>query len=372
VVVRTESAEGLVTSACGLGPDQGQTLVELLVALGVTLVLSTSALGLLSAGTSAARVHPAATDVVERARAAVELVAADLAMAGAGIDVGSNAGFLGCCLPTVLPRRIGRLAADPVTVASDSRVTLVFAPFGALGGALAASVAGSSSALTLDPASPCGTRPTCGWADGATVLLSDQREHHDYYLLAASPGTLPALSVRQRSPGFTYAPGAMATAVETHTYYFDAAQRQLRHYDGHGSDVPAIDRVAGVTYAYFGDTAAPSQPKPPSGEANCVYDASGARWPTVGTLPGGVGNLVHLPLSSLADGPWCGSGDNRFDVDLLRIRRVRMVVRLEAPDDLRMSGALFSAPGSSRSARRLVPDLSLAVDIAPRNLNAGR
>jgi hypothetical protein len=28
------------------------------------------------------------------------------------------------------------------------------------------------------------------------------------------------------------------------------------------------------------------------------------------------------------DGPWCGSGDNEFDADLLRIRKVRVTLRM--------------------------------------------
>ena len=32
----------------------------------------------------------------------------------------------------------------------------------------------------------------------------------------------------------------------------------------------------------------------------------------------------------LTDGPYCGSGDNQFDADLLRVRKVRVTLRMQA------------------------------------------
>jgi hypothetical protein len=81
---------------------------------------------------------------------------------------------------------------------------------------------------------------------------------------------------------------------------------------------------------------------------------------------------MDLPLSMFTDGPWCGSGPTRFDADLLRVRRVRLQVRLQGPTELRGQDARFAVPGASQSATRLVPDMDMTVDVAPRNLNAGR
>lgn len=355
------------------GGTVGFTLVELLVTLALALLLGTLAATILGVQTSAARVHPAAADLAERARAAVDLVAADLAMAGAGVEHGAGAGPLACCLPVILPRRIGTMGADATTVARADRISVVFVPFGALSGTLRSALGGWSPPLDVDPVAPCPVAaPACGWPDGAFLLAFDRLEHHDYYRLVAPVGATPVLRPRQRNPGLPYAAGASVTPVETHTYYFDATQHQLRHYDGHASDVPAVDNVVAVTFSYEGEASPPVYPKPPPGEANCLYDATGARWPWISTLSGGIGNLVDLPLTSLADGPWCGLGDNRFDIDLLRIRRVRLTIRMQAPDDLRSRGGQFTLSGASLSARRQLPDMLVTIDITPRNLNAGR
>ena len=82
---------------------------------------------------------------------------------------------------------------------------------------------------------------------------------------------------------------------------------------------------------------------------------------------------MALPLSLFVDGPWCGSGGNRFDVDLLRIRRVRLFVRVRAASDaLRSRGTDYAIAGISTSALRALPDQMLSLDVSPRNLHAAR
>ena len=62
---------------------------------------------------------------------------------------------------------------------------------------------------------------------------------------------------------------------------------------------------------------------------------------------------------------------NRFDADLLRIRRVRVTLRVQtAVASLRgPAGVLFTNGGLSRSGGRSVPDLEMQFDVTPRNLN---
>ena len=82
------------------------------------------------------------------------------------------------------------------------------------------------------------------------------------------------------------------------------------------------------------------------------------------------GALVELSLTMLSDGPWCGAAPYRYDADLLRLRRVRVRLRVQA--------ALVAARGSdpvrfvnvglAREAAAEAPDLELEVDVSPRNL----
>ena len=86
--------------------------------------------------------------------------------------------------------------------------------------------------------------------------------------------------------------------------------------------------------------------------------------------------LVLLTDAQLTDGPWCpdGARADRFDADLLRIRKVRVDLRVQsALASLRgPAGILFTRAGTSSSSQRYVPDQEVRFDITPRNLNLGR
>ncbi len=107
--------------------------------------------------------------------------------------------------------------------------------------------------------------------------------------------------------------------------------------------------------------------------ANCLHDATGTATAGLATLAADDGSLARLPLASFTDGPWCGEGASRFDADLLRIRRIRVAVRVQAAQDsFRAAGPGFLVPGSSRGGPAALADFTLSRDIVPRNLNPGR
>jgi hypothetical protein len=86
--------------------------------------------------------------------------------------------------------------------------------------------------------------------------------------------------------------------------------------------------------------------------------------------------LVKLAAAQLTDGPFCpnNTDGNRWDADLLRIRKVGVTLRVQsAVAALRgPAGALFTRGGTSRGGNKWVPDQELHFDLSPRNLNLGR
>jgi hypothetical protein len=114
----------------------------------------------------------------------------------------------------------------------------------------------------------------------------------------------------------------------------------------------------------------------PPGE-NCIFAVvDGIQTPRLVTLaPGGLA-LIELTPASLTDGPWCPDllSPNRFDADLLRIRRIHVTLRVQsALASLRgPAGALFARGGTARFGDRFVPDLIAQFDITPRNMNLAR
>jgi hypothetical protein len=75
-------------------------------------------------------------------------------------------------------------------------------------------------------------------------------------------------------------------------------------------------------------------------------------------------------LTLFNDGPWCGVGEGRFDADLLRVRAVRVMLRVQAAvPAFRARAPAFFEPGTSRSGQRFLPDLSATFKVWPRNMS---
>jgi hypothetical protein len=215
--------------------EGGFTMVELLIATGLTLLVTAVLVGLVDPARGVFRAQPEISDMHQRLRVAVDALTRDLQMAGAGIAPGAS--------PPVAPYRIGALGSD---------------------------------------------------ADAGVFYRAG------------------VLSV-------TYV-SSSAAAVESRTYYLrpDPATRALHlmRYDGIQTDLPLVDHLLGLDVAYFDESDTPLDP------------------------------------AVLQDGPWLPSDPDIgvFDEDLLRIRRVRVVLRV----------------GGGRYA----PDSELQFDVALRNAAA--
>ncbi|MBI2187873.1 MAG: prepilin-type N-terminal cleavage/methylation domain-containing protein [Acidobacteria bacterium] len=215
--------------------EGGFTIVELLVAMLLTLLVTGALFGLVVPARGLFEAQPEISDVHQRLRVAVDLLTRDLQMAGTGIAPEAA--------PAVMPYRVGPVGSDAA----------------------------------------------------AGVFYR--------------PAVLTVLAV----PSSTGVP-------ESRTYYLrpDPATGtpQLMRYDGTETDLPVIDSVAGLDLVYFDAHGAPIDP------------------------------------AALQDGPWRPSDPDvdMFDADLLRIRRVRVVLRL--------------------AAARRVPEHAVQFDVALRNAGA--
>jgi hypothetical protein len=184
------------------------------------------------------------------------------------------------------------------------------------------------------------------------------------------------------------------------TYYLKQDSEgiwQFMQYDGHASDQPAVEDVVGLRFDYFGDGQPALATVTESGAVRVTYGAApppletddpadtwgagenctiakvdGSYAPRLQSLGTG---LVPIAAGVLTDGPWCPDASHafRFDADLLRIRRVHVELRLQAARPFRgLSGAWFLNSGTASDAGRYVPDQTVTLEIAPRNLNVAR
>lgn len=321
--------------------EPGFSLIELLVSLALMVLVTIAGLAMLAPATTAGRTQPEFIDVQERGRIAQDVLWRDLYMAGAGLDVGPMAGPLGRLLPPVVPRRLGLQNADACQVARDDALTILYVPRTTSQTTLREPLsAGGSLRVALAPNCPPASL-LCGLSVGLPVIVFDRQGHFDGFTVTELQSDAARVRAWQaRHPPYVYAIGDAVAPIDWHTYYWDTAARQLRHYDGYLTDTPVVDDVVGLNVEYYADE---------------------------GGVP------ARLPLTSLSDGPWRGDGENCYDADLLRIRRVRVRLRLQAGSDmLRGRGADFAIAGRSLSAARRLPDFGVWVDVAPRNLTGIR
>ena len=350
------------------------SLLEMLVALALTSVLIGAAVPLMSANAGVSAAAPEMLDEQQRARLGVEEMSRDLAMAGAGLSVGPLAGPLVSAFAPIIPRRMGLTGADAHTVAKSDTITIIYASTSPAQSVLLQPILSPLDSLQVDPAAGCplGTQ-VCGLQQGSTALLFDRSGRFDLVGILGLIGGAATIEYRQPGPpALAYQPGAAVAEAELHTYYFDAANLQLRHADGAHSDVPVVDNVVAVTFEYFGDPNPPALPKPPLGTPNCLYDAAGVLLGGMAILPTVGGTLANLPLGGFTDGPWCGAGSNRFDADLLRVRMVRVTLRVQVGNVMmRGRSTDFLVPGLNRGVHT-IPDYTMRFDVAPSNMSLRR
>jgi hypothetical protein len=204
------------------------------------------------------------------------------------------------------------------------------------------------------------------------------------------PGTFRADTVTVLGPG-----------VKTYWLKNDDrnATYQLMLYSGGvSSDVPVVDHVVALNFSYEGDPRPPTMVRPlddPRGpwttygpapataasgaygpRENCVFVDNGTSMPAP-RLPvlTASSSLIALSAEQLGDGPWCpdAAAPGRWDADLLRVRSVGVLVRVQsALASLRgPAGNLFLHGGTASAARRWAPDLAIRFHVSPRNMIHG-
>lgn len=366
---------GEVRRARAVRDDQrGFTVLEMMVALAIMLVVTGGIFKLAESSQAGMRTQPEIADMHQRLRIAADMIYRDLLMAGAGLDRGPASGSLNRFLPPIRPARRGLSEPDAALAVAADRISILFVPQTRAQTSLAGDMSSPASDLIVDPAAPGCTSPgPCGFSTGLPVLLFDGSGVGAGYELFQVTGT-GAGTIQHAAPNPAFTKPYLRNAgqlgqVEQHVYYLDSATRRLMHYDGLNTDEVLVDNVVGLTFMYFADPDPSRVPKPAPGLSSCLYDAGDPPKPLLAPLGGTA--LQPLTLSQLSDGPICGLGVNQFDGDLMRIRKVRVTIRIQAATaDLRgKDQGAFAAAGVSTDGRRYVPDYAMSFDVSPRNLN---
>lgn len=385
----------------------GFSLVELVVAVGLMVGVTATIFTVVGASSGTFAAEPETADLQQRLRVASDTLFKDLVMAGAGVYSGTQAGALTYYFAPVVPSRQGAIDDDPPATFRSDTISLVYVPSTASQTTISEEMPGTSPELRVNAEPNCPQHQNlCGFQSGMSVLVFDPSGAYGVFAVASVQDAGPRLQINRAGNPTTFAAGSKVVQVSSHTYFLNTQTFQLMHADGTANPaVPVVDHVVGLTFDYYGDPQPPTLVRPlsdpvgpwttygppppalptqiagggyPAGE-NCVFSIdplSDLQVPRLPVLGAGGMTLVKLTSSQLTDGPWCpdGTNVNRFDADLLRIRRIGVTLRVEAAvAALRgPAGMLFVNAGTSRGGSKFVPDQQVYFEVTPRNLNLGR
>lgn len=367
---------------------RGFSLLELTIALGLMMVATAMVFGLLHPARGVSAGVPELADMQQRLRVAADALTKDLIMAGAGSYDGALAGPLMNYVAPVRPSWRG---------GTSDAITVFAVPSTAVQTTLSAALTPWAATLQVSDASNCPLGASlCGIAAGMTLLVYDDIGHADTFSVLSVRGASAQLRITSRpseAADTAYKIGSKVVEAQVHTYSLKTVasppNSQLMH-----ADAPLADHIVGLTFDYYGEpqppalvggvpTYGPPPPAqavqatayPPGESCTFIVDGSGTHAPRLPALNDS-DTLTLLTAAQLTDGPWCPdkADVNRWDADLLRIRKIAITVRVEAAlDALRgPAGVLFTNGGSSRSASRWLPDQVIRWSVTPRNLNVGR
>jgi prepilin-type N-terminal cleavage/methylation domain-containing protein len=392
--------------------DRGFTIIEMMISMLIMVGITGVIFSLVDPGRGVYRTQPEVSDMQQRLRVGSTFLSDDLVMAGAGAPAGGSLmGSLMNFFAPVQPYRIGMTGSDIAAGVfyRPDVISVMYIPSNSAQTTLSDAMPQPSSELKVNaqPNCPVGNQ-LCGFTNGQRILIFDESGSYDDMTLTAVQTSSLHLQHNHSVPGNTlskkYGTGAQIAQVVQRTYYRNAATNQLMYYDGDQRDEAVVDNVVGLAFEYFGDPRPPIMVKPvtdpsgpwttygprppalgavgsagwPAGE-NCVFKVDAGTGTHGSRLPDLAPNsesLVVMTEQSMTDGPWCpdGAAPNRFDADLLRLRKIGVVMRVQvASSELRgPAGALFRNGGQATTGNTLVPDQEVRFEITPRNFNLGR
>jgi hypothetical protein len=388
----------------------GFTIIEMLVATIIMMAVTGAVFDVMNPSQGLFQAQPEMSDMQQRLRVGVDSIQKDLVMAGAGTYVGSSAGALNNYFAPIMPYRSDD--AQKGVFFRDDAINVLYVPPTPSQTTISSSMPAQSSEIKVNPQANCpGNKQNqlCGFEVDMRLVVFDPNGNWDVFTVTQVQDSAAHLQHRDQDFTVSYPTGSWVTQVKTAGYYLktDLATKtyQLMYDDGWETELPVVDNVVALKFEYYGDPNPPTLlpnvcltaeckgpfttygPKPPplgiqstttwpKGE-NCAFKVeNNAHVPRLDTLGAGGLGQVPLPKAVLTDGPWCPdeSKPNRYDADLLRIRRVRVSIRVQvASETLRgPAGLLFMRAGTSTGGNRLIPDQEVKFDVAPRNLNLGR
>ena len=389
--------------------EHGFTIIELMIATAIMMTVTGAIFAVLNPAQGTFQTQPEMADMQQRMRVGVDSLQKDLIMAGAGTYTGAAAGTLSYFMAPLMPFKAFGDTPDSASGVyfRDDAISFMYVPPTPSQTTITDPMPAQSSEIKVTPQPNCPgnkTNQLCGFEVGDHLIIFDQMGNWDFFTVTQVQDAAAHLQHRLHDFSVSYAAGSYVTAIRVGMYYLHSddatATYQLMYHNGVDAR-PLVDNVVDMAFQYFGDNQPPQltgkpladplgpwttygPPPPPLTETrsgwpqgeSCTFEVeNGQHVPRLSPIGPGIGQ-VELTQAMLTDGPWCPgpAAPNRFDADILRLRRVRVTLRVQAAlAALRgPASVLFMKGGTASSGDRMVPDQEIRFDVTPRNMNLGR
>jgi type II secretory pathway pseudopilin PulG len=244
-VIRLRPRSGPASNgATGLA---GFTVIELLIALAITLAIA----GGIAAVATPARVAfdrvPAELELHQRGRIAIDVLSQAIRAAGKDVAATNLVGSLPDLLPAVS-------VSDPDDSGAFTSVRVIVPVADAAQGVLSDDQPAPGGSMTLDVV-PCpNVKDVCGFTPGAAVVVADGAGHFDVFVVASTnPGA------RRLTPKFalsqSYPAGSVVVEIDDHTFSLeeqDDGSYSLIRVTAAGAVQPVADFLAELTFSVAG------------------------------------------------------------------------------------------------------------------------
>jgi prepilin-type N-terminal cleavage/methylation domain-containing protein len=230
------------------GHDRGFTIIELLIAMAITLTIAGAMAGVAEPARAAFDRVPAELDLQQRGRTALEVLSQAIRAAGTDVAAANLLGSLSDLMPVV------SVSEPDESGAVFTSLTAIVPVAGAAQGVLAIDQAAPGAAMTLAVA-PCpNIKDVCGFTPGATAVVTDGDGHFDIFIVASTnPGARRLTPDRQLSQA--YPTGSMVVEIEAST--FSLAEQADGSYSlirvtAAGAVQPVADFLEDLTFSVTG------------------------------------------------------------------------------------------------------------------------
>jgi prepilin-type N-terminal cleavage/methylation domain-containing protein len=223
--------------------NRGFTIIELLIALTITLLIAGALVSVAQSARAAFDRLPAELELQQRGRTAVDVLSQALRASGKDVAATAHLGPFRDLLPTVL-------VSEPDESGAFTELTVILPVADAAQGVLLADQAGPAAPMILGTTACPNVKEVCGFSSASTAVIADGAGSHDVFSIAATNAGARLLT--PAGPlSLSYPAGSVVVEVEQFTFSL-AAQTDgtysLIRTTAAGAVQPIVDFVNGLWF----------------------------------------------------------------------------------------------------------------------------